>query len=317
MNIQNMLNDKQLFEEMQDRLSSSRFPTKFPSTRTLGITKSIIQGVKEGTQYSDFETESIVLPFGRPVLFIQKDTFETPQSDVWQKRLNSSRSLIEKAIPAVGRVELREHPSLAWNGTAWLVSDNIVVTNRHVAEQFAQCSNGTCTFKKNFRGRSMMARIDFAEEFNQPEQEEYAISDILYIEEESGYDIAFMRLAGPIQGATPITLQRSIKKGNKAVIIGYPARDSRIPDQALMSSIYGDIYDVKRMAPGDIMHEEPIDGKALIAHDCTTLGGNSGSLLLDLDDGNAAGLHFSGSFKKANYAVPASIIADRLKKVLG
>jgi endonuclease G len=315
MNIQNILQDSSLFEEMESRLSSSKFPSRFPSSRSPEVTKSIIWGIKEGTQYPDFETESIVRRFGRPVLFIQKDTFEPPQSEVWLHRLASSRSVIEQAIPAVGRVELREHPGLAWNGTAWLVSDNIVVTNRHVAEDFAQREGVAYTFKRNFRGRNMMARIDFAEEFNQPEQEEYAISEVLYIEESSGYDIAFMRLSAPVHDVTPIKLANTVKKGNKVVILGYPARDSRIPDQELMSHIYGDIYDVKRMAPGEIITEETFGDKSLIAHDCTTLGGNSGSLLLDLDDGTAAGLHFSGSYGEANYAIPAPVIAERLSTV--
>ena len=48
-------------------------------------------------------------------------------------------------------------------------------------------------------------------------------------------------------------------------------------------------------------------------HNCTTLGGNSGSVVLDLDKGNAIGLHFSGSFLATNYAVRADIV----KKMLG
>ena len=47
-------------------------------------------------------------------------------------------------------------------------------------------------------------------------------------------------------------------------------------------------------------------------HDCTTLGGNSGSVVLDLETGQAVGLHCGGTFLKANYAVPAPVIAARL-----
>ena len=41
-------------------------------------------------------------------------------------------------------------------------------------------------------------------------------------------------------------------------------------------------------------------------HDASTLGGNSGSAVIDLETGEAVGLHFAGSYLQANYAVPAS-----------
>lgn len=49
-----------------------------------------------------------------------------------------------------------------------------------------------------------------------------------------------------------------------------------------------------------------------VTHDCTTLGGNSGSVAFDYTGGQAVGLHFGGSYLKANYAVPASVVAERL-----
>ena len=35
-------------------------------------------------------------------------------------------------------------------------------------------------------------------------------------------------------------------------VIGYPARDSRIPDVDLMDQIFGNVYDKKRLAPGQV-----------------------------------------------------------------
>ena len=59
-----------------------------------------------------------------------------------------------------------------------------------------------------------------------------------------------------------------------------------------MERIYGKIYNKKRLAPGGVTGVEP----TRILHNCTTLGGNSGSVVIDLDSGEALGLHFSGSF---------------------
>ena len=95
-------------------------------------------------------------------------------------------------------------------------------------------------------------------------------------------------------------------------MIGYPARDSRIPDQQLVENIFGDVYDKKRLAPGQIILSAAGD----LEHDCSTLGGNSGSVVLDLASGQALGIHFAGRFLEANFAVPASVVAERLNAVL-
>jgi endonuclease G len=42
-----------------------------------------------------------------------------------------------------------------------------------------------------------------------------------------------------------------------------------------------------------------------VAHDCTTLGGNSGSAVIDVATGLVVGLHFGGEYVVANYAVPS------------
>jgi endonuclease G len=94
-------------------------------------------------------------------------------------------------------------------------------------------------------------------------------------------------------------------------VIGYPARDGRRNPGPDMARIYGDVYDVKRLAPGSLTK---ID-ENYVYHDCTTLGGNSGSAVIDLKTGRALGLHFSGSFKKTNYAVPAPVVKKLLAQI--
>jgi len=37
--------------------------------------------------------------------------------------------------------------------------------------------------------------------------------------------------------------------------------------------------------------------------------------VIDLETGEAIGLHFAGSYLQANYAVPASVIAERLRQL--
>ncbi len=105
---------------------------------------------------------------------------------------------------------------------------------------------------------------------------------------------------------------QTVSPQQRIVVLGYPAKDSRVPDQTLMEQIYGSVYDVKRLAPGEVMDVIDVDAMQFATHDCTTLGGNSGSVAFEYTGGQAVGLHFGGSYLKANYAVPASVVAERL-----
>jgi endonuclease G len=112
--------------------------------------------------------------------------------------------------------------------------------------------------------------------------------------------------------APPIPLSASPAQAEQQVaVIGYPARDSRVPDDQLMQSIFGNVYNKKRLAPGQVTKARA----DVLLHDCSTLGGNSGSVVLDLATGEAVGLHFAGRFLETNFAVPASVVADRLERV--
>src|SRR5207302_83693 len=82
-----------------------------------------------------------------------------------------------------------------------------------------------------------------------------------------------------------------------------------IPDEQIMETYFGGVYDVKRLAPGLVMEG---GDRTEIRHDCTTLGGNSGSAVVDLNTGKAVGLHFAGLYRVANYAVPATVVRERL-----
>jgi endonuclease G, mitochondrial len=94
-------------------------------------------------------------------------------------------------------------------------------------------------------------------------------------------------------------------------VIGYPAYDSRIPDTDLMEQIYGRVYNKKRLAPGAVTRVDTVR----LLHDCTTLGGNSGSVMVDLDRGEAIGLHFSGTFMTANWGVRSDVVKRLLAQV--
>ena len=79
-----------------------------------------------------------------------------------------------------------------------------------------------------------------------------------------------------------------------------------------MDSIFGDVYGRKRIAPGFV---KSLIG-AELSHDCTTLGGNSGSPVIDIETGLVVGLHKSGVFLKSNGAVAGGSLGDLVTKAL-
>lgn len=266
----------------------------------------------------DLALETIVLRVGRPVLAVLRDEaqleFRDAESEIWRQRLVDARDHLTRAIKAVGRIEVTNHPQLEWLGTGWLISEDVVVTNRHVANEFGRRNGSGFVFRQGPIGRTMRASIDFLEEFNRLESLEFRLKRILHIEGDRGPDIALLQVE-PAKGrnlAAPIALaSRTAQQEQQVAVIGYPAKDSRIPDQQLMLDIFGNVFDKKRLAPGQITRSQSTG----LLHDCSTLGGNSGSVVLDLASGEALGLHFAGRFLEANFAVPAALVADRLQGI--
>lgn len=262
--------------------------------------------------------ETIVLKVGRPVLAVVHGAarleFTDSESEVWRARLEAVGDMLQRAARSVGRIELSGHPQLDWVGTGWMVGREIIVTNRHVAREFGRRNGEGFTFSQGFAGRTIKPSIDFLEEIGSDESLAFPIVEILHIEDDDGPDMALLRVEETSDRpfAPPISMSGvTVVPEQQVAVIGYPARDSRIPDQALMQSIFGDVYNKKRLAPGQITRSD----ENVLLHDCSTLGGNSGSVVLDLATGQAVGLHFAGRFLEANFAVPAKSIAVRLVQV--
>ena len=218
------------------------------------------------------------------------------------------------AIKSVGRIELKYDPTFDWIGTGWLVDEDIVVTNRHVAEVFGRSNGVDFVFKQGIGGKEVESYIDLLEEADNTADFTFKIKRILHIEPWPGPDIALLQVEVilPPNLPEPILLADFEPQDlTQVATIGYPARDSRIPEQDLMIQIFGDVYDKKKLAPGQIINVTENE----LLHDCSTLGGNSGSVVLDLNSGKALGLHFAGRFLQSNSAVPAAIIKRRVDRI--
>ena len=296
------------------RSSDSRLAEESSDT----LRSQVMEGVDSpGAAEEAIVQESIVLRTTRPVLAIRDnetrlDTLDQPDSQIWRARLTKAKPLLDRAIRAVGRIDL-QGARLDWVGTGWLVTENILVTNRHVAREFVARKGDGLTFQTGLAG-PVTADVDFLQEIDNPARLVFKLIKPLHIEEEPGPDLSLFEVeitGGNPKLAMPIELAARIATTESVATIGYPAYDSRIPEPDLMEHIFGKTYNKKRLAPGGVTRVE----EDRILHNCTTLGGNSGSAVIDLDTGQALGLHFSGSFLTTNYAVRADLVQRLVAKV--
>ncbi|AXT52843.1 serine protease [Aquimarina sp. BL5] len=318
------VNDAEIMAEINEKFNFSgdkSFIESFKENYTSNIDNSSIFNrtlfdvdieALDADQIYTIAAETIVMKYGRPSLLIQNGKFEKPESDVWKGRLHHD-SILDN-IPSVGRIELQNHATYDWVGTGWLLENSeYLITNRHVAKVFAKKNGNSFVFKQNLEGRTIKSFIDYKEEFGVDEESSFRIDEIVHIAKPNEPDVAIMRvnpnnLDGQIlpEGLKISDVPASLN--SYVYTLGYPAKDSRIRDSSLMERIFKSVYNVKRLAPGKLINTNSYDYE--YHHDCSTLGGNSGSPVIDLQSGKVVGLHHAGTYRKYNWAVQCEYLLE-------
>ena len=138
-----------------------------------------------------------------------------------------------------------------WIGTGWLVAPDVVITNRHVAKEFSRQSGRSWVFEPGMKGR-----IDFTRSSGGGPAAEFSLTEVIGVHDD--HDLALFRAtkrsAG--QGAAAAAQARPTssrpRKGREVYVVGYPASDSRRNDPDEMRRIFDNIYNVKRLQPGEL-----------------------------------------------------------------
>lgn len=261
------------------------------------------------TPTEQFFLEAIIIPGERPAIDIIGGDYQVRHSAWLHYNGVPIKQHVVRAISSTGRVELPDHPKLPFGGTAWVAGPKLLMTNRHVAELFA---SGSGLRQLRFQtGRS--AKLDLKAERGG------GVSDLLDVRKivmiHPYWDMALLEVEGLPPSAVPLALSVRAPEelqGQDVAVIGYPAFDDR-NDPVIQTQVFGGVYNVKRLQPGRIGLRERVEsfGKAVFAltHDSSTLGGNSGSLVVDVQSGEIVALHFAGRYLKANYGVPTAELA--------
>ena len=252
------------------------------------------KGREDFTPPEKLGLEAIVLLIARPALLVQDGDFGEPPTE-WQ-HLGEKRDMLKGIIPSVGRVELQGHHSYEWCGTAFLVGDGILMTNKHVAQIFSEPQAKEWKF---FSG--VTAHVDYRQEHERDTAHELKVERVLAVH--PTYDLAL--LAVEMKDAPKVLTLASkpprALRDHEVAVVGYPAFDSRNGHTEQLD-IFKNVFNVKRLQPGKTtgMKQSP----QVLGHDCSTLGGNSGSAVVDLETGHVIALHFGGQYMVGNSAVP-------------
>jgi endonuclease G, mitochondrial len=264
------------------------------------------------TPAEQFFLEAIVLPENRPVAFVREGSYDDLPG-VWS-HLNAPevRARLVPRLGSVGRVELPRASWLPYGGTGFIVGKGLLMTNRHVAKLFAD-GLGLGTRIRYVAGDAAVSLRRFVDSAPNDERDVFTVTKVEMIH--PFWDMALLRVEGLRDDLVPLKLSVRTPEEllqREIVVVGYPARDDR-NDLALQDRIFQRTYNVKRLHPGLVQQRRQIRSfettVSALTHDSSTLGGDSGSAVIDVQTGEVVALHFAGEYLKANYGVPAHELA--------
>jgi len=283
------------------------------ATESVGVEADVLgafEAARKGVPLNDAQrnaAEAIIYPELRPAIYVVNDSYEKVTHRLWTKLSTDAgiKARLENAIRSVGRIELPDGP-LPYAGTGFVVGTGKVMTNRHVAEIFASgLGDGSIRFKTG-----LSAGFDLKRERGGPKGVVLKVRRVLMIH--PYWDGAVIEVEGLPEAAKPLTLSGVAAqdlKDREIAVVGYPAFDPRNPSE-VQDDVFDGVFRVKRLQPGvlDIVLAAASFGKMVqaVGHDASTLGGNSGSCLVELASGKVLGLHFGGVYRERNHAVPSA-----------
>jgi len=278
--------------------------------------------------------EVIVQTDGSRPAFLVRDDFIVPDSSPpgeWTDLLTdvTREDALRAVLGSVGRVDIT-HPLFPYAGTGWLIAPDLIATNRHVAQLFVDFAAPEGARLKT----ELDPRIDFGHEHRGRDSlNNRSITALVFAGakpvppvgiDHAVLDLAIFRIGAPAQATDaaqqPVALRigpHAAEPQTEVFVTGYPGR----PDPAALGSVsetdkvlrllFNKLWGFKRLAPGLIT--PPTIGPRTMNHDASTLGGNSGSLVMGIDSiPSVMGIHYGGNWggDRANWGHVIANILD-------
>lgn len=278
--------------------------------------------------------ELIVRTVGRPALRYRNGKVEMPQNALgdnseWQVIVSTARDTINEVSSRVGRIA-RDNDVEPALGTGWVTCNDLLVTNRHVARLLVVDPEPPASEWRLDPGKGAFVDFAYTDDTTGPARCE--ISELVYCAEDRWVDLAAFRIKpgnAPVPPPLRIDWDTDLLgrpfcddgrgtphfQGGEIYTVGHPYLEVATDETR---SVFGEADGRKRFSPGlvTVVRED----KPIFLHDCSTLGGHSGSCVISLDTADHAvvGLHFGGREEEttrgsglgaANYAITLGRIA--------
>jgi hypothetical protein len=314
------LRDRLTVEQARTRMTElgleSAAPSVAPSVAAADVTAAAVRAMGKvdtgrESNLTDFELvslEAIVQLTGRPAMRFTDGRVGMPATDLgendrWRTLVAIARSTINRASASVGQVAIGGGGGTEAIGTAWRLGADLVVTNRHVAAELV--ADKSIPPAQWSLAPAKLSIVDFNVTDAATTTKRFRIAALLYCAPEADVDLALLRLDGGGEALpAPLTLDfaadsvgRSIDSGGTTVfqgeevyVVGHPLR--RLPSSE-SAAVFGNADGFKRCSPG-VVTAIPTRPHAF-EHDCSTLGGNSGSCVLSVSGHRVVGLHYGGA----------------------
>jgi hypothetical protein len=312
-----------------------------------------LNGDGESAELSESEAfgiEAVIEVDGsRPVLFVQDGTIKIDAPELsdslavkWQGAAMSFITQIRKVVASVGGVQ---RPAFGNQriGTAFAIAPSLVVTNRHVLEEIAEFVDEKWQWKFD-------AEVDFFGEHERSAENKFQLEEVVltganpinHIINFANLDFAIIRVKGnEAKFPDPLSLERELERvkvhddQHPAIYtVGFPGKPWIAPGkpadgapkagheyQEVLEKLYQNRFGTKRWAPGLVeAGAGQLAGDAkkwVMSHDASTLGGSSGSCVVDFANNGerVVGLHFGGRPRVQNYAHVAAALQEHLKSI--
>ena len=288
----------------------------------------VLRTLEHGAADSDISAddalalESVLRSRGRPALRVEGDTIEPidddkhPGSGIWRTFLDDFESNVLFAAAATGAVIVGEGPAdmaQPWvQGTAWLVREDLAVTNRHVL--FPPPGGVRLAQRKLLQPTAARLRtdldllVDFAFDGGPQRSIRYRVDEVAFIAEEADpVDVALLKVSPEgNERPTPLVLRSAALDSKHIYVIGHPGRLEEVP--AEVRAVFGDPDERKRASFGETMEPDPLYPGEL-SYDASTIGGFSGGCVLGFRSREVAGLHHYGDPLNGNRAMTAATLA--------
>ncbi len=227
------------------------------------------------------------------------DKYSSPPFPEWRSFCDA----IGPYLYTIGRIDRCTSANLPSSpvGTGFLIAKNVLITNKHVLTFLSE-------------GTDLIGPHDgvvyFRQEYMALDEDPVPIKSVLDVHQV--LDIAVLSLEdnGTLSGRPPLKWSlESPRLGTPVVAIGYPFPDT-VRNPIFTAEIFGDKYGLKRLAPGEVIGKRSDS----VFHDCSTLGGNSGSAVVDMRTRAVVGVHRDGFFLSQNEAVSGTSLKGFVKQ---